>query len=428
MPVFRMGRRGPVLLVLVWIVAMAVGCDESFGPEPDTSLNDPLRIVSLAPALTRMIVDLGREDLIVGVALNDDAAPPDKPIVGTAWDVDSEALLRARPTHVVMMVGKDGPDARLRDLANSQGFELVVYPYPDTVEQIGRILCEQAGLLAGAPGRSDPAFGNGEAPPDGDLDSSLPGDDMGLDGLNTPTDASTPDNPRAGDPSAAASHQTTIGLLVLRPTQAFELWLSILERLGALQALTLHAANVDKPSVLLVISVEGGVMAEGPGTVNDQLLTLFVNARNAAAGASVRAPTYDAEGLLALEPDVILLLMPGAPPMTDFATDPRLSSLRGLDIPAVRDQRVTIINDPFVLLPSTNLPRTAAAMAKAIYPELAPRIDAVVTPVASEVNADEQATGELETAREDEAVDAAPVGGPALDPATESAGAVSERE
>ena len=113
------------------------------------------------------------------------------------------------------------------------------------------------------------------------------------------------------------------------------------------------------------------IMASGPGTVNDELLEI-AGGVNAAANATVSAPVYDRESLLASVPDIILLLMPDAAPLTE--NDQRLAPLRGLPVPAVEQKCIVLINDPEVLLPGTQLPRIARQFVRAIHPELAEQI------------------------------------------------------
>jgi len=120
------------------------------------------------------------------------------------------------------------------------------------------------------------------------------------------------------------------------------------------------------PRVLLVIGTNP-VMACGPDTAHDQMLHA-AGGVNAAAAATVTAPTFDREALIAMQPDVVLLLQPDAPPLTD--DDERLRAFRGLPIPAVANGRVTLLNDPLVLLTSTSIAHTVRLMARAIHPDL----------------------------------------------------------
>src|SRR5688572_15537830 len=99
-----------------------------------------IRVVSLAPALTQIMVDMGNANLLVGVAENDAAAPKGLPVVGNYLDIDSEALVKVRPTHVLMMTGKEGAPERLAELALKHRFELVTYPSPTSVDEVARII------------------------------------------------------------------------------------------------------------------------------------------------------------------------------------------------------------------------------------------------------------------------------------------------
>lgn len=307
-----MARLLPPACALLTLLCLVPGCDrhEAEAPAADpadaeASDAEPQRIVTLAPALTQMLVDLGADDRLVGVAEHDAAAPPamDLPVVGHFIDVDTEALLQLRPTHVLTMRTKDEPPARLRDLADAGHFELIAYPYPETIE----------GVLATLHGGPD-----------------------------------------------------SLGSVLEMPEQAAQLEREIREGLERLRGAT-EAHAPDPPRVLMAIGTRN-IMASGPDTVLDELLRI-AGGRNAAAEASVTAPTYDREALTALAPDVILLLLPDAPPLSE--NDPRIAELRGLPVPAVEHDRVHLIADPLVLLPSTNLVRIAAVLAETIHPELA---------------------------------------------------------
>ncbi|MFW6059004.1 MAG: ABC transporter substrate-binding protein [Phycisphaeraceae bacterium] len=267
--------------------------------------DDAPRIVTLAPALSQMLVDLDMADHIVGAASYDDVVRDGLPVVGGFQDIDTERLLSLRPTHVLTMTTSNDPPARLRELAEAGRFELVSYRYPDTIDQV-------------------------------------------LDILHHDTQT---DGPRR------------LGELLNIPQRAEQLKRRTRNQLDALRELT---AERTPPKVLIVIGT-GPVTASGPDTVNHELLA-YAGGVNAAGEASVMAPTYDREALIALAPEVIVLMLPGAPPLTDG--DARLAEFAGLPIPAVERGRIHLLNDPLIVLPSTNLPQVGLAMARAIHPAL----------------------------------------------------------
>jgi iron complex transport system substrate-binding protein len=311
-----------LLLTMVAFTIMApLGCDDR-APSPSASpatqpgaSNQPQRLVTLAPGLTQMVVDLGAGARLVGVAKNDDAAPAEVPIVGTYTQVNLEALLQADPTHVLMMTAKEGPPERLQAMAEAGRFELVAYPYPRTIEQVLGILHHDGSNAA-----------NGGADP------------------------------------------PTLGSVIHRTRRAAKLKHDIQHTLQRLKTVT---APWPEPNVLLVINTNP-LRVTGPGAVNDQLLR-YVGARNAAADANVPAVSLNRESLLQKQPEVIVLLDPASPPLRE--NDQRLALFNGLAIPAVQNQRIALLNDPLILLPSTNLADTAIALAKAIHPDRAAAID-----------------------------------------------------
>lgn len=297
-----------------------------------------VRIVTLAPAITQILVDLGQGGLIVGVAENDLAAPgvspgippgippgnshgasSDLPVVGNYLRVNIEALISVRPTHVFMMVGKGGVPENLQRLSESRGFVLVGYGYPKSVGDLADIIA--------AGGEGD----EGE----GERLASI-GEVLGVERL-------------AGE--------------VRR------------RMVGRLEEIKLVTDGEERLRVLMVI-YSNPLMASGPGSINDQLLE-YVGAVNAAGDAVTSAPTFDREKLLAVNPDVVLFISPKGAELGSVADDPRLGLFRGLGINAVRDGRIYLIDDPLAQLPTTTLPRIAGAMAKALHPGLSDRIDEV---------------------------------------------------
>lgn len=320
------------MLLMGAMLLVIAGCERrtpTHAPTSATHLaadgaNQPRRVVSLAPALTQMLIELGQKENIVGVAEHDTLAPAGAPVVGTFLDVQAEPLLATRPTLVVTMVGKAGVPARLRELSNIGRFELVTFAFPERVSEVAHVLSH-------------------------DL------------------------NQAGGSRSLAAA--------VGAPERGQQLRFAMLDQLQQLRELT---RDLPRKRVLLVIGTNP-VMASGAGTVLDELLDV-AGGTNAAANSPVRAPTFDRENLLALQPQVIILTQPGAMPLVSPDTDARLAEFRNLDIPAVRENRITLINDPLVHVAGTNLPRIAAALARAIHPGISERIDAILNAQSNAAN------------------------------------------
>ncbi len=306
-------------------LSLLAGCDQqpSYNVELDQP-DKPLRVVTFAPALTQMVLDMGKAQSLVGVAQNDAAAPKGLPVVGNYTDIDTETLLSLQPTHVVMMVGKEGVPARLQDLSRTHDFQVVAYPYPQTILDVFQIVFNEYNFALE------------------DADASLPSLASVLDAFD----------------------------------EGRNLKYTSVARLANLtRAVT--GEGRDLPAVLLVIDTDP-LMVSGVGTVHDELLGAL-GALNAAWGLTGSAPTLDKETLLRIRPQVILLLLPNDPPLTGIETDPRLASFRDMDIPAVRDNRILLINDPLSQLPSSSIVRVGAVMAKAIHPDRVPEIDHVMT-------------------------------------------------
>lgn len=313
-------------IVRTVVIGSVFGLMVACGDEQPQNFNRPTtasssRIVSLAPALTQMLVDLGVADQLVAVAEHDMAAPRQLPVVGHFTEVNTESLLSVNPDLVLMMAGKEGPPERLRELAATGRFDLVVYPHPLRVADIVQILT----------GYSEP--GATVSPPDRGL-----------------------------------------GEVLEIPEHANGLARSVLKRLNRLRMLT---EGLDKPKVLLLIEPPP-LVASGPGTVHDQLLEV-AGGVNAAADARVTAPRFDREMLLAMNPQVVLMLLPEASRL-----DPSSTELTGLPIDAVRYGRIESLYDPLILLPSTSLVRIAVQMTIAIHPYLADEIEVMLQQDAAE--------------------------------------------
>ncbi len=282
-------------LVIWWAVLVAALAACSGSSEP--SGEGGRRIVSLSPVVTQVLIELGLGDEIVAVGDLDPLAPAGVPSVGGMVDVDLERLLSLRPTHVLATSGAAGLPAELRRLAgegaSGEGgrFEVADLGYPDEVTDVADVI-RGVGV----------AVGEGEA--------------------------------------------------------AERLAIGVLERLGALARRTAVGAvegrGGGRPRVVLVFAT-GPVVASGPGTVLDEVLTI-AGGVNAAGGAAVSAVTYDREGLIALAPDAVFLLEPGGAALREG--DPRRDA-----VPAVDPGRVYLFNGATVLIPGPSLADLAEAMA-----------------------------------------------------------------
>lgn len=284
------------LLVIYFCVAGAItACGERQQP---TYTEEQLRIVSLSPAITQVLIELGLQDAIVAVGNIDQVAPLDTPSVGPFNDLDLERLITLAPTHVLATTGQVKLQGRVKHLAEQGHFILLQADYPTRVEK-GIAIIEKIGRAIGREEKTEP------------------------------------------------------------------LAQEMRQQLAAFSALT---AGRNRPRCLMIFNTEI-MMACGPNTVSDELLQI-AGGTNAASDATVSAPVYDREKLWALAPEVIFLLMPGEPPLLS-EDDSRLDPLRDLDLPAMKNGRVYLLNDPAVLLPGPSMVTTAVSMAVALNPDLA---------------------------------------------------------
>jgi iron complex transport system substrate-binding protein len=86
-----------------------------------------LRIVSLSPAITQMVQELGLGQEIVAVGAYDPAAPAGVPVVGDLFQLDYEKLIAVQPTHIFLQPGQQGVPPLLANLARRKGWTLCAY-------------------------------------------------------------------------------------------------------------------------------------------------------------------------------------------------------------------------------------------------------------------------------------------------------------
>jgi iron complex transport system substrate-binding protein len=133
---------------------------------------------------------------------------------------------------------------------------------------------------------------------------------------------------------------------------------------GQLESLRARTAGKSKVSVL-VVRDDAGLAVIGPGTFLDELLP-YVGGTNAAARLDHPYPTIDREMLRALDPEVIVQLLPDAQPAKleqakrMWAEHPHLR--------AVRNARVHQFTEWYVLVPASHLGDLAEKLAGVLHP------------------------------------------------------------
>ena len=310
-------------LVLGAILCVALGGCEPAEPPPARSFER--RIVSLSPAITQMIIDLNRADQIVGVHRDDQMTGRGVTVVGDLYRIDYEKLVEVDPTDIFLQCEADAVPSNLRQLAADHDWQIYHFKIETTVDVLDAL----------------------------------------YDVLQTSP------RPSVGDALGAT-------------LEAPRLRLRVQHQLAELQKVTRPDQSV---RTLLIV---GGppLTAAAEDTFLDELL-IYAGGRNAINQDVTGYPPLDKESVLTMRPDVVLIMSPRSAGMVQGSdpaesTTPQSASgltewFDGLDIPAVTDQRVYVIDDPLALLPSTSMTRTAAQIAKLLHPDLADQIDEAMT-------------------------------------------------
>lgn len=278
------------------------GCDdprETHGPAPV-----PTRIVALSPAIARTLSEAGAAGLLVGRHAFDPWTDARVPVCGDQSGIDYEALLAARPSHVLLQWGRRDLPARLVSLARARGWTIRDYP-----------------LLT--------------------LDEVI----SGTDDLWTLATAAHPQPPSA---APAGARLRTILNTGVDP-----------------------AARARVGRVLMLASTRPPV-ALGPGSFHHDMLTRL--GAQPAIEHGVPYITLDAEDLLRLAPEAIILVQPRfetsgsqpQPAVRELSTEEartRLKKLGDLKLPALTRGRVALIDDPLCFVPGSNLAPIAQGLA-----------------------------------------------------------------
>jgi len=112
--------------VLCWLVLLGCipGCgDRTSGMDASTS-GPQVRIVSLSPALSQILMDLGHQDLIVGCTPWAPAGLERVPVVGDLLRPDLERISAVRPDLILVQPTQLGVDPGLAQLAAQRGWAI----------------------------------------------------------------------------------------------------------------------------------------------------------------------------------------------------------------------------------------------------------------------------------------------------------------
>ena len=132
-------------MVLLLVVS---GCGEREREPAPVSAG--LRIASLSPAMTTMVIDLGLEDALVGRTPFCRGLARSIPVVGSLEEIDPEIILQVQPTLLLVQVSAAGLDPGLESLAERRGFRIVQH-HLDRIEDIEAAVID----IADASGRAD---------------------------------------------------------------------------------------------------------------------------------------------------------------------------------------------------------------------------------------------------------------------------------
>jgi len=133
------------VFVVGWNIAGVVGFRDDTPPAGTGRDDCPRRIVAMAPSLTEILFALGLQDNIVGVTeySNHPPAARQKPVMGTFWQPNIEAVVAAAPD-LIITLGFDRQAGLAHRLArlNFNTFTVDIETIPqllDAIEQIGAV-------------------------------------------------------------------------------------------------------------------------------------------------------------------------------------------------------------------------------------------------------------------------------------------------
>ena len=282
------------------------------GPAPtERAAPEPPRLVVLSPAIAVMLRDIGLVDRIVGRHAYDLVLPAEIPVCGDQLGIDYEALLRVRPTHILVERGATELPDRLISLAADEGWKTRVFPLLEL----------------------------------GDIQKCV--DSLHTEFVIVPRDLAEGHDPPwlAGDG-------------VMRRRAEAE------DRLA--ESLRFRGRQLQNAGRVLLLGAVTPPAVLGPGSWHHQILERLGGTPAVTSGQPFI--TLDAEDVLRLAPDAIILVLPrasGAPAQSPSVAELRtlLGRVGELDIPAIRNGRLALLDDPLAHTPSTAMAGLADQMA-----------------------------------------------------------------
>jgi len=153
-PIKATAAVGVMAAVAIASLASLSSCSEA--PAREVAPTSRERIVSLSPAITRTLVDLGAEDRIVGRTPYCRAVEASVPAVGSLLEIDAEAIRAVDPDVVLVQPPAAGMNPGLVRLAEREGWTVETFRL-DSIRDLEAMLEGVAEVIAtGDPIRDEP--------------------------------------------------------------------------------------------------------------------------------------------------------------------------------------------------------------------------------------------------------------------------------
>lgn len=164
---------------------------------------------------------------------------------------------------------------------------------------------------------------------------------------------------------------TTLGEIVERQAAARRLADTLRQRLEAITAAT---RGLPRPRVLFVTGRAAaslaGVTTAGKGTFVDEMIQR-AGGENVFGHLDVPYPQVSLEDVLSAQPEVIIEAMPSEAPGDTLRAEARRQWSRIGPMPATRSDRVYVVTEANLLIPSPRVAESIAIIARLLHPEIA---------------------------------------------------------